>query len=242
MISHKDRCIFVHIPKTAGQSIESVFIKRAGLTWQQRSHLLLRPNSDPSLGPPRLAHLTAAEYIELKYISEKKFIDYFKFSFVRNPWARIVSEYRYRRLQAVCQYQHDFKTWLFQYYPKKTDDNYDLSQDLYRHIIPQSNFLYDKSGNCLVDFVGKFETLQSDFSKVCSRLDISNTELPHKNKNTATGIKNRIKLVSKQLFQNLQLTSKDTQCYKAMYDQESKEFVESLYEEDILLFNYTFED
>ena len=53
MLSHQDKCLFVHIPKAAGQSVESIFVQRSGLTWQTRDALLLRPNKEPEQGPPR---------------------------------------------------------------------------------------------------------------------------------------------------------------------------------------------
>ena len=37
MISDKYKCIFVHIPKVAGQSIEHVFLDLHGLTWETRN-------------------------------------------------------------------------------------------------------------------------------------------------------------------------------------------------------------
>jgi hypothetical protein len=46
MISYKRKCVFVHIPKCAGQSIESVFDNDAGLTWENRAPFLLRPNAN----------------------------------------------------------------------------------------------------------------------------------------------------------------------------------------------------
>jgi hypothetical protein len=77
MLCHHDRCIFVHVPKTAGQSIEHVFLDRVGLTWETRAPLLLRPNDQPRLGPPRLAHLKAREYVACKYVTPEQFAGYF---------------------------------------------------------------------------------------------------------------------------------------------------------------------
>ena len=95
MICHDFRTIFVHVPKTAGQSVEMVFLNKLNLTWEQRAPLLLRPNSDPAKGPPRLAHLYASEYVSCGHISDEDFARYFKFSVVRNPWARAVSVYKF---------------------------------------------------------------------------------------------------------------------------------------------------
>ena len=172
MLCHEYKCIFVHIPKTAGQSIEHVFLRRLGLTWETRAPLLLRPNNNPKLGPPALAHLTASEYITCGHVTPEQFDSYFKFSFVRNPWARIVSEYKYRGYPKKI----DFKTYLFKHLPKPG------WSDEYRHIMPQYNFLYDEKGKLLVDFVGKFENLQNDFYKVCKRLGFPPITLPHANK------------------------------------------------------------
>lgn len=38
----------------------------------------------------------------------------------------------------------------------------------------------DETGEVLVDFIGRFETLEEDFNKVCNRLSIER-RLPHKN-------------------------------------------------------------
>lgn len=237
MISHKDKCLFVHIPKSAGQSIESVFVSRMGLTWQQREALLLRPNQDPAKGPPRLAHLTAAEYVHLGYISEVQFSEYFKFSFVRNPWARVVSEFNYRRVQGEPAYQCKFKDFLFHHFPKQSTDNHGLAKDYYRHVIPQWEFLYDKQGKQLVDFIGKFESLQTDFNQVCHLLHIPEQHLPHKNKHVAAGLRQRL---SQKLRQHLPVLSRQPH-YSDYYDNESVEWVRQRYQQDIDLFNYKFE-
>lgn len=160
MISEKYKCIFVHIPKVAGQSIENIFLSLHNLTWKQRDSLLLRHNLKPEIGPERLAHLTASEYINYRYITQDKFNSYFKFSFVRNPWDRFVSEFKFRGFDK----NYSFKDFVLRGLPKK-----DLYSDAYRHIIPQYQYLYDDKGNQLEDFVGRFENLQSDFDVICSK-------------------------------------------------------------------------
>ena len=42
MISKAHKTIFVHIPKVAGQSIETMFLNDLNLKWDERSKLLLR--------------------------------------------------------------------------------------------------------------------------------------------------------------------------------------------------------
>ena len=67
MINHEFRCLYIHIPKTAGNSINRAF----GNGWED--HKDLRRYA---------AELTAAT-----------FDDYYKFAIVRNPWDRLFSDY-----------------------------------------------------------------------------------------------------------------------------------------------------
>lgn len=234
MICEEYKCIFVHIPKAAGQSIEHFFVELVGLTWKTRAPLLLRYNNDPSLGPERLAHLTASEYTSCGHMDEDQFNAYFKFSFVRNPWDRIVSEYKYRAFQK----KFDFKTFLFKHFPTPG------FTDSYRHIIPQYEFLFDHEGNQLVDYIGRFENLQQDFNEVCRRLQIEEATLPHKKKSSEN---KRNKLTAKDYLKTLAnvIFKKKTknnifQSYTEYYDEETKEFVAKLYDKDIRTFKYKF--
>ena len=85
MYSPKFKTIFVHIPKTGGQSIEHVFFAEHGLTWDTRAPLLMRVKEKGEQGPKRLAHLLAREYVEFGYVAAEDFAAGFKFTVVRNP-------------------------------------------------------------------------------------------------------------------------------------------------------------
>jgi hypothetical protein len=234
VICSQYRCLFVHIPKTAGMSVEHVFLRLVGLTWGTRAPLLLRGNDDPALGPPRLAHLKAGEYVALGHLSAQQFESYFKFSFVRNPWDRIVSEYKYRRHPVKI----DFKTYLFRHLPTPG------WTDTYCHIIPQHDFLYDETGKLLVDFVGRYETLQADFDTVCARVGIPPTRLPRVNRSLEESRPRSLRELRKQLRRALwSWERKHTfSHYTEYYDDESREFVGWLYRKDVEAFNYAFGD
>ena len=168
MISTKHQSIFVHIPKTGGQSIESVFLKLNGLDWEARAPLLLRRKEPHEGGPERLAHLMAREYVTLRYIDRVSFENFFKFAFVRNPWDRLVSEYRY--LKEKVPFAAFVERVLAQDYP-----------DTSRHIRPQLDFLTDEYGKIIVDFIGRFESIAVDFGEVARRLELGRVKLPHRN-------------------------------------------------------------
>ncbi len=234
MICSEYGCVFVHIPKTAGVSIEHVFLRLVGLTWDNRAPLLLRGNDDPWLGPPRLAHLTAAEYVSCGHMTARQFASYFKFSFVRNPWDRIVSEYKYRRHPVRI----DFKTYLFKHLPAPG------WTDAYRHIVPQHDFLHDESGRLLVDFVGRYERLQHDFDQVCARLGIPPSPLPKANRSLEASRPTTWRDLRRALRRALwSHEAKHTfDHYTEYYDDESREFVGDLFRKDIQAFNYAFDD
>lgn len=46
------------------------------------------------------------------------------------------------------------------------------------HIETQSSFIFDESGNILVDFIGRFERLEQDFKIVCNTLGVPIGEIP----------------------------------------------------------------
>ncbi|MDO6745689.1 sulfotransferase family 2 domain-containing protein [Gilvimarinus sp. 1_MG-2023] len=224
MISNKYKCIFVHIPKVAGQSIEHFFLNHHNLSWEERATMLLRYNSDPKKGPERLAHLTASEYVDCSYLSEAEFNNYYKFSFVRNPWARIVSEFNYRNYHKSMSFREFVTTGL----PDKS--NY---SDVFRHLMPQYDFLHDDKGNLLVDFVGRFENLQADFDYVAAQLGFNETLLPHINSS------NKLSLIKKfNIFKRNK--NRKGRCYSEYYDEVSRNIVDKMYAKDIEAFGYNF--
>lgn len=231
MICRPFNCIFVHIPKTAGRSVEKFFMNKLGLDRENesdREQLLITDNSDPARGTEKLTHLSADEYVQCGYISQQEFNSLYKFSFVRNPWARLVSEYRYRNYLS----HKSFKDFVLNKLPAPGWD------DKYRHIMPQTQMLYDGDGQLLVDFVGKFEHLEDDFGKVCEHLGFKDKQLSHVNSSDKRSREMRRK------FRNFVHRNKESSLHKYIdfYDDESREFVAELYREDIENFNYEFDD
>ena len=227
MICRDYNCLFVHIPKAAGQSIEQFFMDLLQLDWDKdRSALYLQSNPDPALGTEKLAHLSASEYLECGYLSPEEFSNLFKFSFVRNPWSRILSEYRYRNY-----FHHlSFRDFVLNKFPKPGWG------DKYRHVLPQYDMLYDQHGNLLVDFVGRFETLQQDFDRVCEHLGIADSLLPHRNRSNkkARGLKRTLK---NYLFMN---GENQRRSMAEFYDDETRAAVADYYRKDIEIFGFEF--
>ncbi|MFO7606550.1 MAG: sulfotransferase family 2 domain-containing protein [Desulfurivibrionaceae bacterium] len=233
MLCHQFKCIYIHIPKSAGESIHQIFVRQLGYYRKTNTPLLLGSNNDPRLGPPALGHLKAADYVACGHLPQEAFDSYFKFAFVRNPWARIVSEYKYRGHAR----KYDFKTFIFKYLPKPGWN------DFYYHIIPQYDFLHDHDGKLLVDYLGRFEELQQGFDEVCRQIGLPRTKIPHRN---ATTLGLRIPRNRPEAMQMLQNSfsakhKKNTfPHYTQYYDDETREFVAELYKKDIDAFGYRF--
>lgn len=212
-------------------SIERFFVNDLGLSWESRGKLVLGPNHDPSRGPHNLDHLKASQFLNCGHVTKAQFQEYFKFAFVRNPWDRIVSEYKFRDYPK----EFDFKTYLFKHWPKPAWN------DLYLHVIPQYDFVFDDNGKLLVDFVGKFESLQADFDIVCGRLAIDPRPLPHINRSPTNRLTKRAVL---WWLQNplgmMRLRRNVFEHYTEYYDDEAREFVEKVFRKDIDAFHYEF--
>lgn len=239
MISHKFRCIFVHIPKTGGQSVEQFFLDKHGLTWEQRAELLLLPNTDPAKGPESLAHLTAREYVELGYVTPEQFKTYFKFTFTRNPWERLFSEYLYRYQDRY----RAFKDFVMQF-ALPTLEHADTHLDAYRHLMPQRAFLKGETGWSLMDYAGRFEDFQAYFDGVCKRLGILPIRLPVRNPSKLRRkwmdwrITREIRTRDRRIAANK--AKRAAAAYPDHYDNELREIVGTVYADDIKPLCYEF--
>ena len=153
--------LFVHIPKCAGLSISrALYGCRAG------GHMPLR-------GYQRL-------------IRKRVFSRLFKFSFVRNPWDRLVSAYGFLADGGISERDIRFRNDVlsryrdFEEFVLRGLDTVEVGQ--YPHFKSQVDFLKDHRGARSIDFIGSFETLQRDFEVVASRVK-PDAELPILNRN-----------------------------------------------------------
>lgn len=208
------KAIFVHVPKTGGVSIDRYLVANCNLTGFTGHH--------------------SVKVLKQKF--PEAFDNYYKFAFVRNPWDRIVSAFffltqgGYSKIDKV----------IIEKYIAKYDGNFtkfilDLPNNLHfvhapesiqeecadglpfetSHFIEQSYWICDQSDNVAVDFIGRFESFEADFQRVCEALTIPYRELIKSN-------------------------SSSHMPYQACYTPETAEIVARLYKSDIARFKYTF--
>lgn len=172
MISHRYKCVYVHIPKAGGQSIETVFVEQHGLTWETRAPLLLRPCSDRRFGPKFLAHLTASEFVSLGHLSPADWDEYFTFAAIRNPWDRMLSTYRYLNPEGTT-----FSDWLTTTAQRRLQAGHYFFR-------PQVDYVCDSRGNIIVDEIIRLEEFPGAFDGIRRQLNIPGSGLPRVNVST----------------------------------------------------------
>lgn len=176
MISHKHKCTFIHIPKAAGTSVER-FLR----------------DTDPDIPTKVLRKRGFSRFLN-------DHLDYYVFSFVRNPYDRLISAWKWGQLKfekegdlpfynkdrAVSFEEYVLLTTNLDY--RKDHKNLWSEYDEY-HTLPQFEFFPQLNGghyftdkinaDFTCDFTGRFENLNEDFKKVCEDLNMLEYQLPH---------------------------------------------------------------
>lgn len=133
----------------------------------------------------------------------KEWNSYFKFVFVRNPWDWVVSHFFSKNKNKLATATFEEKRLAFRQYAYRI-----------RGWDRQSDFFQDKEGNCLVDFIGRFENLKEEFDYVCKQLGIE-VQIHHLNPSSHNH-------------------------YHDYYDDKSKDRVAFYFKKDIELLDYEF--
>jgi hypothetical protein len=104
------------------------------------------------------------------HIGAQDFRRFFKFAVVRDPYARLISQYRFR-------YQ---RTLAFRDFVERLDAG--AYHDGIRHMAARANFVIGDDGALAVDEVLRFEELPAAFAPVTRRIFGTEIPLPHANK------------------------------------------------------------
>jgi hypothetical protein len=167
MISFRKQFLFVHIPKTAGNSIQSIL-----RDYSEDEIVALRSEQDGierfGLRNPHYKlrkHSTLAEYRAA--LGQEQFHNLYKFTCVRNPWDRMVSYY-FRRTR-------DAKDWDRKEFKKMISKALSVADYLRLDEGEEDPFRN-------VDYIMRFETLADDFRRVCAAVDIPVKPLPKYNR------------------------------------------------------------
>lgn len=172
MINSKYKCIFIHINKNAGTSIDTLFNGEHSGHWNIKAY--------ESYKRTKLAYP-----------------HYYKFTVVRNPWDKMVSFYHYQvkrgwRLEWGWSSNNEptfiefikiidgfTKERQIEIWPEKK--HYQHKSGTMR-MSNQIDWLIDSNNTIPLNYICRFEYLQKDFNKVCDDIGFPKTELPYYNK------------------------------------------------------------
>jgi hypothetical protein len=205
MINHEYKLIFVHIPRTGGTAVEKLFVKHD--MWNIRKEH---------------KHLLASQ---AKKVYKDYWNDYFKFSVVRDPWARTISMLNFSeffKLRKTNQGKVDLNSWINKYQVENTniiienDNRFSNCNQLFnnkKHIEKQ---IYLNVLDEELDYICTFDNLGEDIKYILEK------------NNLKSDIGNYFK--------------KPAISYENYFTEETKQQVYDLYENDIKFFNFKFDD
>lgn len=179
---------FIHINKTAGTSIG----KALNLPFQ---------------------HKTAEEVIT--EIGLERWNNSYNFTFVRNPWDKVVSHYFHRVKTNQTNMKKNpisFTDWVIESYGENNPKYYDKP----KMFMPQYDWLIYRS-KLVVNNIFRFENLKADYFEICKILKVVQRKLDHKNK-----------------------SQRDH--FRLYYNNVTAEIIREWFLKDISLFNYKFKE
>ncbi|MBV8727494.1 MAG: sulfotransferase family 2 domain-containing protein [Candidatus Eremiobacteraeota bacterium] len=226
-VSHSHRFIFIHIPRTAGTSLtmaleadgaEMEFDQPAFFelqSWQRTPEIvqmLRRTNPNDALGNLPLKHIPADALRAM--LPQEIWNSYFKFSFCRNPWDRLVSIYHWMRRNSEHSdffraHRPDLVTMM-----QKVDSFPDFVREYAMFVPGVAPHIVDSAGTILMDYVGRFEELEESAQTIAAKTGLR-LALPHANR-------------------------MERGAYRDYYTDETAAIVERQFAQDIELFGYSF--
>ncbi|MGN2275058.1 sulfotransferase family 2 domain-containing protein [Priestia megaterium] len=212
IISHKHKFIFLKTVKTAGTSIEislsrycdkeDIITPIAPEDEKMRARLNVKPQNfmDSNNKQRKFFNHYRADKIK-KTIGEDIWNSYYKFSFDRNPWDKVISHYYFKTGKSKSGISFD---QFLQANKFKGAYNYPI---------------YTINDELSVDFLGKYENLNEDLTKICKEIGIPfDGWLPK----------------AKGNFR------KDQRHYRQLYSKNQKELIEQYFKKEIDLLGYDF--
>lgn len=226
MISHKYKCIHIHIPKCAGTSIEKALGHFDGHEDRNgQDHRTIRMIEQPFLTKHSVSSLSNLKEIfrrlrhktiiktnpkNHEFVTKEQFLKYFKFTIVRNPYSRIYSWYSNVIQDEVLLHYYgipkdiDFLDFL----KKFLKNTYMVKQQIY--------WLKNFEGKINLDYIGKFEEIEKALEMISKKISDTTILFPHEKKSKKVN-------------------------YKDYYKGESIDLVTKYYKDDLKFFNYKFD-
>ena len=217
MISHRYKCIFIHIAKCAGTSVENAFGVDTTNYKAEENNQLFGWDRENCVW---LQHATPQQLFDLNLISTKIWNDYYKIIIYRNSWSRAYSDYLW--MLKARNTTDSFSNYLnrsgnFRKILNEKGKSYYVGD----HLRLQKDYFFLNDERINYDCEIDFDRIESGFSKVV--MDLS---LP---KNF---FKKKLNQAGKEQKPH----------YSYFYNLRKRNLVVKKYKEDIEFFGFTFEE
>lgn len=215
MISKKKNFLFIHVPKTGGNSIQNILKKYSddrivALTKYQDGYNRFEVRNDKY---DITKHSTLNCYKrEIEYNTFKQL---FKFSTIRNPWDMCISFYFSPHRGKIDWNRNEFKEFILTIPTIRHYITLESKNDINSREFNGNNKSRARPIDADLDFILRFENLNKDFQKVCEIINVPFEELPHLNNSSRSH-------------------------YTKYYDDELVEFVRCKFSDEINYANYTY--
>ena len=206
----KDRpnSVFIWIPKTAGTSIWETMDTPKLKTMHLVKHRFV------GKGPVTFNHIDYAQLVEGGYVPRSFDETAYKFTFVRNPYARAVSLFYY--MKRIKKRKVDSDISFLDFYRNFQKNGFELIGLYNRKGLSQCNPQVRWTENTNIDYIGKVESIDKDMSVISKQLGLDYRPVLKSN-----------------------VTAHPS--YTTVYCPESKALIEGLYKEDFQTFEYEYE-
>ena len=215
-IHHNLKTIHIHIPKTGGTSVNETIFNKKELDIKKVNKKIFYGN---------LIHVNnyfyELDHSTINFLKKNHnnyFKSYFKFCYVRNPYSRIVSEYLFckEKFSRFITNTNTFEDFVLELKEKFNNvmENIELNHWLVSHYIPQYYFIYDNNNKCCIDYIGRFEKINSYWKQIAKRIKI------------------------KKNLKRSNVKSSFKYDWRTFYNEDLKNIIYDLYKIDFKTFNY----
>lgn len=185
LISHKHKFITIDIPKTGSRSFRESLVPLD----------VIDLHGQPNFNSEFYQHDGAIRAKKQFAKNNWNWNDYFKFTIVRDPWARYFSFFKYFKSYSEKYLRRDKSiNWghpeinqgklcveLF-----KGKDDQTVLKNIILNNNSQDSYYCDANGEIIVDHIASFEDLSNEFVFLCNQVGIKTPSLQHGNKSSSS--------------------------------------------------------
>ena len=179
LISHKHKLITIDIPKTLRESLLPLGI--------------VDVHGAPNLEKEFYQHDGAIRAKKQFAKNNWNWNEYYKFTIVRNPWARYFSFFKYfksygekylRRDESINWREPELNQGKLCEELFQNKDDQSVLKNIILNNDSQDSYYFDESGKITVDHIAEFNNLQNEFVFLCNQIGIKTPTLQHGNKSS----------------------------------------------------------